>query len=84
MAQGRPEEAHAALSEAAARRNDARIVHLHLARAELMLGHRDAARRILDDLQNVENRFHGDDRAFYNDLWRDLHASSGETAGNAK
>ena len=84
MAQGRPEEAHAALSEAVARRSDARIVHLHLARAELMLGHRDAARRILDDLQNVENRFHGDDRAFYNDLWRDLHASSGETAGNAK
>lgn len=84
MAQGRPEEAHAALSEAVARRNDARVVHLHLARAELMLGHRDAAIRILDDLQNVENRFHGEDRVFFNDLWRDLHASAGKTAGNAK
>ena len=84
MAKGRPQEAHDALSRAVALRGDARVVHLHLARAELMLGNRDAARRILDDLQNVENRFRGDDRAFYNELWRDLHASRRDSAALTK
>ena len=84
LAAGRPEEARDAFNEALGRRSGARVVHLHLARAELMLGNEAAARGILDELQNDEAKFRNEDLAFYEDLWKDLHGAPPPGSASAK
>ena len=76
LAIGRPEDAREAFQQSISRRGGAKVVHLHLARAELMLGNVDAARGILDELQNDESKFRNEDLEFYNDLWKDLHGGA--------
>ncbi|MBR1837249.1 MAG: tetratricopeptide repeat protein [Kiritimatiellae bacterium] len=76
LALGRNDEAVEEFEKAIAINPDHPVVHLHLARARLAVGQREAALETLSAAEDLETKFRGADLDFYNELRSELRGSA--------